>query len=117
MSGASFGSACLRRSASVCSLPACHLADRVAKRDLIVRVKWLELGLMLAATAFSLLVPALELPHPRLAERAFVLEPLAELAGEVRHPVLGVSLAELAARVRDPDAVRPFAPGRPWPAP
>jgi 2-amino-4-hydroxy-6-hydroxymethyldihydropteridine diphosphokinase len=33
--------------------------------------------------------PALTLPHPRLHERAFVLEPLAELAPDLEHPRLG----------------------------
>jgi 2-amino-4-hydroxy-6-hydroxymethyldihydropteridine diphosphokinase len=52
--------------------------------------------------------PGLVVPHPRLAERAFVLEPLAALAPALRHPLLGASMAELAARVRDPRAVRPW---------
>ena len=39
------------------------------------------------------------LPHPRLAERAFVLLPLAELAPDWRHPVSGLSAAELARRL------------------
>lgn len=50
--------------------------------------------------------PDLVLPHPRLHERGFVLEPLRELAPELVHPVLGMTIDSLAARVRDPSAVR-----------
>jgi 2-amino-4-hydroxy-6-hydroxymethyldihydropteridine diphosphokinase len=41
----------------------------------------------------------LEIPHPRLAERRFVLEPLAELAPDLRHPVTNQSVRELLSRV------------------
>ncbi len=51
--------------------------------------------------------PGLELPHPRLAERAFVLVPLRDLAPELRHPLLGESVATLAARVSGSSGVRP----------
>lgn len=39
----------------------------------------------------------LTLPHPRMTERAFVLQPLAELAPQWRHPVSGRTAAEMLA--------------------
>jgi 2-amino-4-hydroxy-6-hydroxymethyldihydropteridine diphosphokinase len=50
-------------------------------------------------------VPGLTLPHPRLAERAFVLVPLAEVEPEWRHPVLGAGAAELLSRLAAPGRV------------
>ena len=54
--------------------------------------------------------PGLVIPHPRLHERRFVLEPLFEIAPTLRHPILGLSVAELRERCTDTSAVRPFAP-------
>ncbi len=48
------------------------------------------------------------LPHPRLAERAFVVLPLAELAPDWRHPVSGLSASELAAGLSADQTARPL---------
>ncbi len=42
--------------------------------------------------------PGLIVPHPRVRERRFVLEPLVEIAADLQDPVTGLSMAELLAR-------------------
>jgi 2-amino-4-hydroxy-6-hydroxymethyldihydropteridine diphosphokinase len=48
----------------------------------------------------------MDIPHPRLAERRFVLVPLAELAPEFRHPILDKTAGELLAVTQDRSALR-----------
>jgi 2-amino-4-hydroxy-6-hydroxymethyldihydropteridine diphosphokinase len=52
----------------------------------------------------------MEIPHPRLAERRFVLVPLAELASELHHPGLRKTVVELLAATLDRSAVRIWQP-------
>jgi 2-amino-4-hydroxy-6-hydroxymethyldihydropteridine diphosphokinase len=52
----------------------------------------------------------LKLPHPCLQERKFVLQPLADLAPRVMHPVLKRTVAELLESSPDKSEIRPWVP-------
>jgi len=66
------------------------------------REKWASRTLdldIVAMDGFVGLFGDVELPHPRLQERAFVLAPLAEIAPEWRHPVTERTLGEMLAEL------------------
>jgi 2-amino-4-hydroxy-6-hydroxymethyldihydropteridine diphosphokinase len=50
----------------------------------------------------------LVIPHPKIPDRRFVLEPLCEIAPDTVHPVLGKTIAELLAECKDKSRVKNF---------
>lgn len=51
-------------------------------------------------------LPELEIPHPRLKNRRFVLVPLKEIAPSLRHPILNKTVTELLAETPDRSQVK-----------
>lgn len=54
--------------------------------------------------------PGLQIPHPAIPDRAFVLIPLVELVPAFIHPALHMSVTDLLHHLNDPSSVRKIAP-------
>jgi 2-amino-4-hydroxy-6-hydroxymethyldihydropteridine diphosphokinase len=57
--------------------------------------------------------PTLQVPHLEMHKRRFALEPLAELAPDAEHPVLGMTMKELLTQLAPQDVRR--CPATQWP--
>ena len=53
-------------------------------------------------------LPSLNVPHPEMSNRRFVLEPLAEIAADFVHPVFQIPVRVLLSRCPDPLGVKKF---------
>ncbi|MBM3504674.1 MAG: 2-amino-4-hydroxy-6-hydroxymethyldihydropteridine diphosphokinase [Alphaproteobacteria bacterium] len=84
-----------------------HDIERMFGR--VRRERWearvIDLDLLDVAGVVTTAGEGVRLPHPRLAERAFVLVPMAEVAPTWRHPVTGRSIVELLTVVPGRDDV------------
>jgi 2-amino-4-hydroxy-6-hydroxymethyldihydropteridine diphosphokinase len=83
------------------ALLACLLAierDRGRERPHSGAARTLDLDLVLFADE-TVDEPGLVVPHPRFRDRRFVLDPLAQVAGEWRDPVTGLTVRELLERL------------------
>lgn len=85
-------------------------------RLLLARIQAIELGMgrkrevskgprtididILLYGAFVIDTRELQVPHPRMSERRFVLEPLAEIAPDLSHPVNGKSVREMLSETQ-----------------
>ena len=68
----------------------------------------MDMDILLFGTAM-VREPRLEIPHPRMAERRFVLVPFAEIAPGAIHPLRKKTIAELLLETPDKSEVRLFS--------
>jgi 2-amino-4-hydroxy-6-hydroxymethyldihydropteridine diphosphokinase len=78
-----------------------------AKKAFAKGPRVLDIDILLYGDA-SLDTPELQIPHPRMLERKFVLAPLAEIAPTFRHPSWPATVTDLLAQSSDFSVVRPL---------
>ena len=71
--------------------------ERGRERPSLRAARTLDLDLILYGDQIRR-VDTLEIPHPRFRDRAFVVQPLAEIAPDMVDPVTGLTIRELAAK-------------------
>jgi len=73
-------------------------AEYCRQRDVHWGPRTLDLDLLLYGEVV-IDMPELQVPHPRMALRRFVLEPAAAIAADMRHPILEKTIAQLLAEL------------------
>ncbi|HTQ95248.1 MAG TPA: 2-amino-4-hydroxy-6-hydroxymethyldihydropteridine diphosphokinase [Candidatus Acidoferrum sp.] len=83
-----------------------------SKKAFVKGPRLIDLDILLYGDA-TIKTPELQVPHPRMLQRNFVLVPLAEIAPTIRHPGWSAPAAELLAHSSDNSQVRKFIPKNP----
>lgn len=82
-----------------------EIEDELGRRRMVRRgPRVIDLDILLFGSSV-IRTPELEIPHPRLVWRRFMLVPLAEIAPAVRHPVENKTIEELLADSEDRSVV------------
>ena len=98
-------------------LPPEHLLDTIKKIEedmgrtagIPKGPRIIDIDILLAENLVSR-TPKLEIPHPQMHKRKFVLTPLKEIAKDLVHPVFHLTVKDLWERSEDPSEVRTFTP-------
>ncbi|MFC4211142.1 2-amino-4-hydroxy-6-hydroxymethyldihydropteridine diphosphokinase [Pedobacter lithocola] len=71
----------------------------------IRKEKWgerlIDIDLILFGNEVINIEGKLQIPHPQMQNRGFVMKPLAEIAPNVKHPILGKTILEIAENILD----------------
>jgi 2-amino-4-hydroxy-6-hydroxymethyldihydropteridine diphosphokinase len=83
-----------------------RIEERMGSKKLVAKgPRLLDMDILLYGDE-TVDTPELQVPHPRMTERRFVLEPLAEIAPKLQHPSWSGTISDLLARTQDRSEVR-----------
>jgi 2-amino-4-hydroxy-6-hydroxymethyldihydropteridine diphosphokinase len=81
----------------------CHLGRTTKSADGIYHDRIIDIDLLMCDDII-LSTPELVLPHPMMHRRLFVMEPLAEIAPDLVHPVLRQTMSKILLKIRQNDS-------------